>query len=221
MWGASHLPNRLQGRHHTKRTSCGRGLQGFVVPIKRDPEPKCVACNAHLRGVENITQVTSFRSWLTCASRLMVWSWTAKQQTSEHRGVAWVMQEIWVCPRNIPLRRREMFYTKHFSLWWEIQWAELYKVALNSKCKWEVEVGTDTSQQQCRNEWCRILPGGNSGQKPCQIWNKDNALCILPSTRAGPQAVSLLWRAQFPTEVQWYLLKSHSIFSAAELKSSV
>lgn len=88
------LPSRPQGRHSTKRTSCRSGLQGFVVPIKRAPEPKCVACNAHLRGHENTTQVTGFRSWLTRASGLMVWSWTPKQ-TSGHRSTAWVMWEIW------------------------------------------------------------------------------------------------------------------------------
>lgn len=85
------LPSRLQDSCGTKRASCRRVLKGFVVPIKRDPEPKCVVCNAHLRGAENITQVTSSRSWLTCASGRMVWSWTPKQQTSGHRSAAWVM----------------------------------------------------------------------------------------------------------------------------------
>jgi len=48
---------------------------------------------------------------------------------------------------------------------------------------------------------------------------------VYPAVNKGRTAsgagLSMLQRARFPTEVQQYLLKSHSIFSAAELKNGV
>lgn len=78
--------------HGRKGTPRRRGLQGFVVPIKRDAEPKHAAGNAHLRGAENIARVTSCRDWLTRAAGRMVGSWLPKQRTSGHSSTALTTQ---------------------------------------------------------------------------------------------------------------------------------
>lgn len=120
------LPSRLQGRHSTKKTSCRRGLQGPLVPMKRYPEPKCAACNAHLRGAEN----NSGHKFQELAD-LCLWA-NGVEQIQGHRNAAWVIWEIG-CVQEISLSGEGFnlpFYIKYSSLWWEIQWAVLCKVTL-------------------------------------------------------------------------------------------
>jgi len=80
----------VQGRKGAPRR---RGLQGFVAPVERDPEPKLTAGNAHLRGAENITQVT--RGQLSRAAGRMVRSWLPKRWTSGHSSAAPITQGSW------------------------------------------------------------------------------------------------------------------------------